>query len=83
MRQAICAFAFDHLDAVELTSDASVNNPAWAAVSRKVGYRANGVRRMQRGPGEMVEHQDFLLKPDWLVRSRTHSRRRAWCSSAR
>lgn len=69
MRQAICAFAFDHLEAVELTSGAFVDNPASAAVSRKVGYRENGVRRMERRPGEVVEQQDFLLTPEWLVRS--------------
>lgn len=69
MRQAICAFAFDHLDAVELTSGAFADNPASARVSRKVGYRENGVRRRQRRPGEAVEQQDFVLKPEWLVRS--------------
>jgi RimJ/RimL family protein N-acetyltransferase len=69
MRQAICAFAFDHLDAAQITSGAFLDNPASAAVSRKVGYRTNGVRRVQRRPGEVAEHVDYLLTPADLVRS--------------
>lgn len=69
MRRAICAFAFDYLDAAQITSGAFLDNPASGAVSRKVGYRENGVRRLQRRPGEMAEHVDFLLTPDRLVRS--------------
>ncbi len=69
MRQAVCAFAFDYLDAEQITSGAFLDNPASAAVSRKVGYRENGGRRMQRRPGEMAEHVDFLLTSDRLVRS--------------
>ena len=40
MRRAVCAFAFDHLGAVEVTSGAFVDNPASLAVSTKVGYRS-------------------------------------------
>ena len=42
MRQALCAFMCDHLDAAEVTSAAFVDNHASLAVSRKVGYRENG-----------------------------------------
>ena len=41
MRQVMCAFAFDHLDAAEITSSAFTDNPASLAVSTKVGYAAN------------------------------------------
>lgn len=68
MRQAICAFAFDHLDAAEITSGAFLDNPASLAVSRKVGYRPDGVIRMQRRPGELIRNQRLVLTPGELVR---------------
>ena len=68
MRQAICALVFDHLDGCEVTSGAFVDNPASLAVSSKVGYRANGVRRTQRRPGELAELQLLSLRPADLVR---------------
>lgn len=63
MRQVICAFAFDHLDAEEITSCAFADNPASQAVSRKVGYRENGRRRVKRGPGQgkLAQEQLFVL----------------------
>lgn len=68
MRQAICAFAFDHLDAVEVTSAAFADNPASLAVSRKVGYRENGVRRLRRRDGELAHNLGLVLTPEALVR---------------
>ncbi len=68
MRRAVCAFAFDHLDAVEITSGAFVDNPASMAVSRAVGYRRNGVRRVQRRPGELAELVELVLTPGSFVR---------------
>lgn len=68
MRQTICAFAFDHLDAAEVTSAAFVDNPRSLAVSRKVGYRDAGVRRLQRRPGELALNQRLALAPADLVR---------------
>lgn len=67
MRQAICALAFDHLDAVRITSGAFLDNPASLAVSRKVGYQPNGVRLMPRR-GQAAENQSLLLTPDRFVR---------------
>ena len=61
MRQVICAFAFDHLDAEEVTSGAFLDNPASLAVSRKVGYRPNGVRRLKRRAGELALNQSLVL----------------------
>jgi RimJ/RimL family protein N-acetyltransferase len=68
MRQAICALVFDHLGAEQVTSGAFRDNPASLAVSRKVGYRDNGVRRLQRRPGESAENLQLLLTPDDFVR---------------
>jgi RimJ/RimL family protein N-acetyltransferase len=48
MRQVMCAFAFDHLDAEYITSAAFADNPASLAVSRKVGYTDNGWDRRNR-----------------------------------
>jgi RimJ/RimL family protein N-acetyltransferase len=68
MRQAMCAFLFDHLDAAEVTSGAFLDNPSSLAVSRKVGYRANGVRRLKRRDGELALNQGLVLTRDDLVR---------------
>ena len=76
MRQAICAFLFDHLDFAEITSAAFVDNAASNAVSRKVGYRPNGTVRKLRGrtaadpeDGRVAALENrYLLTPDDLVR---------------
>lgn len=68
MRRAVCAYAFDHLGAEEVTSGAFLDNPASLAVSRKVGYRLNGVRRMPRREGEMALEQKLVLTPADLIR---------------
>lgn len=67
MRQAVCAFVFDHLGAAEVTSGAFLDNPASLAVSRKVGYRENGVRRLKRR-GELALNQRLALHPADFVR---------------
>lgn len=68
MRRAVCTLAFDHLGAVEVTSGAFLDNPASLAVSRKVGYRPNGVVRRKRGDAEVATHQNLLLTPETFVR---------------
>lgn len=68
MRQAMCALCFDHLGFTEITSGAFVDNPASLAVSRRVGYRPNGVRRLARRPGELAINQALVLSPDAFVR---------------
>lgn len=70
MRQTLCAFMFDHLGAAEVTSGAFVDNPASLAVSRKVGYRENGVGRLKRRDGEMALTQKLVLNPEALNRPR-------------
>lgn len=71
MRQAMCALAFDHLGAAEVTSGAFTDNPASLAVSRKVGYRPDGRERRERRPGEQAELTRLVLTPQDLVRG-TH-----------
>ena len=70
MRQAIAAFMFDHLDAAEVTSAAFVDNPASLAVSRKVGYRENGVDRLKRRDGEVAQSQKLVVTAETLNRPR-------------
>ncbi|MBA3234186.1 MAG: GNAT family N-acetyltransferase [Propionibacteriales bacterium] len=69
MRQALCAFLFDHLDGQEITSGAFTDNPASMAVSRKVGYRLNGQTREKRRDGEMVVLRRLVLRPVDFIRS--------------
>lgn len=69
MRQALCTFMFDHLDAAEVTSAAFVDNPASIGVSRKVGYRDNGVGRLKRRDGEMALNQKLVLTNESLNRA--------------
>lgn len=68
MRQAMCAFLFDHLDFAEVTSGAFADNPASLAVSRKVGYQENGRRRFERRPGELAVNVGLVLTPETFVR---------------
>jgi len=67
MRQALCAFVFDELDATEITSGAFTDNPASLGVSRKVGYRADGTARLARR-GELAVNQRLVLTRDDFVR---------------
>jgi RimJ/RimL family protein N-acetyltransferase len=67
MRQVMCAFVFDHLDAKYITSAAFTDNPASLAVSRKTGYADNGVRHVSR-QGKPATLREILLTPDRLVR---------------
>lgn len=66
MRQAVCGFLFDHLDAAEVTSGAWVDNPASLAVSRKVGYREGDLSRKARD-GRLVMDRRLVLTADDLV----------------
>jgi RimJ/RimL family protein N-acetyltransferase len=68
MRQTICAFAFDHLQAEEVTSSAWTDNAASLAVSAKAGYVENGQRRQVRRTGELATMQRLVLTPSRLVR---------------
>jgi RimJ/RimL family protein N-acetyltransferase len=67
MRQAICVLCFDHLGFAEITSGAFHDNPSSLAVSRKVGYVANGEDRLKRRD-ELALHRRLVLRPEALVR---------------
>jgi RimJ/RimL family protein N-acetyltransferase len=67
MRQVICAFIFDHLDAQYITSSAFEDNPASLAVSRKTGYTENGTERLSR-LGQPAIMRRVILEPANLVR---------------
>jgi len=67
MRQAICAFVFDELDAEEITSGAFTDNPASLGVSRKVGFRPDGTARLARR-GAPAVNQRLVLTRDAFVR---------------
>lgn len=67
MRRAVCAFAFDYLGAERITSAAFLDNPASRAVSRKVGYQANGRQWVVRR-GEAAEQERLLLTPSTFIR---------------
>ena len=70
MRQAILTLAFDHLDAVEMTSMYNPDNPRSARVSQKCGYVPNGVRLMAKGDSAVLE-QAVRVTPDTFIRPRT------------
>ena len=67
MRQVICAFAFDHLDAEYVTSEAFDDNPASLAVSKKTGYEDQGWRPFDR-LGKQARLRQLMLEPANLVR---------------
>ena len=67
MRQAILAFAFDHLGAVQMTSGAWADNPNSHRVSEKCGYTVNGYDLKDR-QGEAVRMDRFVVTPETFVR---------------
>lgn len=67
IRQMVAMFCFDHLGAEELNSGYIDGNVKSAGVSRKVGYRDNGCRRLANDEGYRLERL-VRLTPDALVR---------------
>ena len=67
MRQAFCALLFDELGFEFLTSAAFRDNHASLRVSRKVGFRENGID-WQQPRDERGTLQRLLLLPEDLVR---------------
>ncbi|MCS5715663.1 GNAT family N-acetyltransferase [Herbiconiux sp. CPCC 205716] len=73
MRQAVLTFAFDHLGADFADSGAFDWNEPSLAVSRKLGYRPNGLAFASPRPGERVTEQRLRLaaadfaRPPWPV----------------
>jgi RimJ/RimL family protein N-acetyltransferase len=68
MRVAVLLWAFDHLGAEVAETSAADWNHASQGVSRSLGYRDNGLGRIEARPGEMELDVRFRLEPEWLVR---------------
>lgn len=68
MRVAVLLWAFDHLDAEVAETSAADWNLASQGVSRSLGYRVNGLGRIEARPGEMELDVRFRLEPEWLAR---------------
>ncbi|MBE0010463.1 MULTISPECIES: GNAT family N-acetyltransferase [unclassified Arthrobacter] len=73
MRSAVLQFAFDYLGAKWAVSDAASWNAASLAVSRNLGYVANGVTRTVVRPGEAttIHHvrlaAEAFARPGWSI----------------
>lgn len=74
MRAAVLAFAFDHLGVEVAESGAASWNEASMTVSRRLGYRENGLTRQVTRPGLSDEvlgfrlHREEFVRPDWKLR---------------
>ena len=64
MRTAALGLAFDHLGAVAAVSSATLTNAASLGVSRRIGYRDNGVSRIVDTGGDVVELRHLRLTVD-------------------
>ncbi|MGV8848558.1 MAG: GNAT family N-acetyltransferase [Propionibacteriaceae bacterium] len=67
MRQAILAFAFDHLGAIEMRSTAWADNPNSHRVSEKCGYLVAGTSWKVR-ENTRVRQDDLVVTPETVVR---------------
>lgn len=67
MRQVICTFLIDHVDARRITSAAFADNLPSLAVSRKTGYTDNGSEPFNR-MGKPATLRRIVLEPASLVR---------------
>ncbi len=65
MRAAVLQLAFAGLDAEEASSGAFDHNLASLAVSRKLGYQPDGIKRQVVRGKLSVEHRLRLTRPDW------------------
>ncbi len=68
MRAAVLLLAFDHLGAGSARSGAFTDNAASLAVSRKLGYRADGTHAVASRGQRAVETR-LLLTPETFVRT--------------
>lgn len=65
MRAAVLHMAFAGLGAEEATSGAFEHNPASRAVSRKLGYQADGIERHAIRGAAALEHRLRLTRAAW------------------
>lgn len=66
-RTAVLAFAFEHLGAHQAITSAVVTNHASLGVSRRIGYRDNGVRPHDAGDGIVDLQHLRLSRDDWAA----------------
>lgn len=68
MRAAVLMWAFDHLGAEVAETSAFDWNAASLGVTRSLGYRENGVTRVETRPGVVSVDARYRIEPGWLVR---------------
>jgi RimJ/RimL family protein N-acetyltransferase len=70
MREAVLAFAFEDLGAEVATTQATIDNAASNAISRRLGYRPNGFGRL--APGGRVKETQFyrMTRDEWADQPR-------------
>lgn len=68
MRAAVLLLAFDHLGADIAESAAAVWNKPSLGVSRSLGYRNGGIKRVVARPGELTEQREVRLERAEFVR---------------
>jgi RimJ/RimL family protein N-acetyltransferase len=69
MRLMALHLAFEGLDAAEMVSEAYDDNPASNAVSRRLGYAANGSRITAREGHSVIENRYRMTREQWATRS--------------
>lgn len=68
MRLMALHLAFEGLDAAEMLSEAHDDNPASNAVSRRLGYTANGARVVAREGHSVIENSYRMTRELWDAR---------------
>ena len=71
MRLMALHLAFEGLDAAEMISEAYDDNPASNAVSRRLGYAANGSRTVSREGRSVIENSYRMTRELWDAREDT------------
>lgn len=66
-RTGLLALAFDHLGASDATTEVFPDNHASQGVSRKLGYRPDGISRDARGNEALVSDRLRLTVDDWAA----------------
>ncbi|HWB36962.1 MAG TPA: GNAT family protein [Rugosimonospora sp.] len=72
MRLLVLHLLFDGLGAAAATTSAFADNPGSLGVTRKLGYRENGVQTMARDGAPVtsrqfrMERDDWEARPDWM-----------------
>jgi RimJ/RimL family protein N-acetyltransferase len=68
MRLMVLHLAFEGFDAAEMVSEAHDDNPASNAVSRRLGYTANGTRATAREGRSVIENSYRMTRGQWDAR---------------